>query len=191
MRSQTLDLIRIVGMTTIINLEKDLDENPGTASGVVLIQPDHAQNPPFDRIWMNLMRMMENICVLVYPCEADESRICPHFSVFLPPVWQELDFSKPLKILWTLKSILFYTCALCCRYRRKYSGRARRRSSSPRWGHFYQAQCAKEPTWQNRWPMSPKNFSYVRCWAQQSIIMWQSSDSCPGLICSFKSLCTW
>ena len=45
-------------------------------------------------------------------------------------------------------------------------------------------------TWQNLWPMSPKNFSYVLCWAQQSMIMWHSSCSWPGLMFSLFSLWT-
>ena len=36
--------------TLMSHLEKNLDEDPGGAGGVVLVELDHAENPPLNRV---------------------------------------------------------------------------------------------------------------------------------------------
>ena len=38
------------GWENLSHLEKNLDEDPGGAGGVVLVELDHAENPPLDRV---------------------------------------------------------------------------------------------------------------------------------------------
>ena len=117
------------------HLEENLDEDPGGAGGVVLVELDHAENPPLDRVWTSVVdnwRHFHAVPLLTsthapwtfYLCAAGGSRTWPHSWVFLPRAYNG----------WISCRSLDLTCltdVLCCRCRQRYSGRARHMSWSP------------------------------------------------------------